>query len=85
VITELSELALRCPWCHGKIARAVSDEDEFPHKGDYGFCKGCGEVFVFTDRTDKKRGLAVRKPSFAERFLIATHPGIKKMRAKRMT
>ena len=81
--TELSQFALRCPWCHGKIARAVSDEDEFPHKGDYGFCKDCGEVFVFT--ADKKRALSVRKPSFAERYLIATHPGIKKMRAKRMT
>ena len=80
--TELSNLEVRCPYCRGKIARAIGDE--LPHIGDYAFCKGCGEVGVFTDRTMHKKGLAIRKPTIRERWSIGQHPDITRMRREWM-
>jgi hypothetical protein len=74
---DVSEYNLVCPFCGGKIRSVASREDQSPHRGDYLFCAACGGIGILTDRTMYRRGWCVRKPTRAESYRIAQHPGIR--------
>jgi hypothetical protein len=78
--TDYHGLDVICPYCYGVVIRARSLRDQVPHKGDYAFCSRCGEIGVFTDRTAKRRGVAVRKSTPQERLRAVEHPDIAVMR-----
>ena len=59
-VTDVSDIS--CPWCRRVVARVRHMGSQTPHPGALAFCKGCGGVSVFTDRTSQRRGLALRKP-----------------------
>ena len=63
-ITELNDV--HCPYCYTKVVRAKHAGNLEPFKGCQAFCKICGSVSIFTDRTSKRRGLALRKPRWEE-------------------
>ena len=78
---DLADFDLHCPFCFGKILKA-KHATETPHRGDFAFCPGCGNVGVFTDRTSARRAWAVRKPTAAEREAISVHPSVNLFRQK---